>query len=325
MTTEFACFDPPPTRNPWNVLCTPGGSSSGSAVAVATGMCVAALGTQTGGSIIRPAAYCGVCGIKPTLGSVSARGVVPVSKSLDHVGCLARNIADLKTVWQVIADPVSSPASPRPVGARRPVAPRLGVVESLLTEAKAEVSAAILEALGRLRAAGARLVAVDPPTDFATLRDRHRTIMAYEAAEYHRRTYGTRRIGYGRNLQSLLDEGQLIAEPAYRYALECRRALGEELAAALARFDAWVMPAAGSAAPPPDTTGDAGFNSPWSLAGVPAVTLPCGMAESNRTPVGLQLVGRAHGEERLLDCALWCEQRLDFAPWTPQQLEPPAG
>ncbi len=109
VTTEFACFDPPATRNPWNLECTPGGSSSGSAVAVATGMCVAALGTQTGGSIVRPAAYCGVCGIKPTFGTVSRTGVVPVSEHLDHVGCLAASIADLRTVWLVITETESNP------------------------------------------------------------------------------------------------------------------------------------------------------------------------------------------------------------------------
>ncbi len=318
VTTEFACFDPPPTRNPWNLQATPGGSSSGSAVAVATGMSVAALGTQTGGSILRPAAYCGVCGIKPTFGTVSREGVVPVSRTLDHVGCLTASVADLKVVWQVIADSARAAGGKLPPAKSPSRAPKLGVVEALFGEASGEVSGMVQKALQRLRAAGARLEPVAAQLDFPLIRDVHRTIMAFEAADYHQATYGSRRIGYGPNLQSLLEEGSLVAESTYRAALAQRERLIRQAAGFLAKVDAWIMPATPTAAPPPDTTGDARFNSPWSLLGVPAVTLPCGLAPSNGTPIGVQLVGRAQGDAALLDWAAWCEAQLGFAPWQPQ-------
>ena len=123
VTTEFAWIDPPPTRNPWDATRTPGGSSSGSAAAVASGMCVAAIGSQTGGSIIRPASYCGVCGLKPTFGVVSRVGVLPLSISLDHVGPIARCVDDLAVVFGVIADP--DPVSPRPVNEKSRMSPLL--------------------------------------------------------------------------------------------------------------------------------------------------------------------------------------------------------
>src|SRR5688572_20494240 len=103
VTTEWACFDPPPTRNPWNIEHTPGGSSSGSAAAVAADMCLAALGTQTGGSIIRPAAYCGVAGLKPGYGELPMEGIAPLTLHLDHVGPIARRVSDLYVVWQALA------------------------------------------------------------------------------------------------------------------------------------------------------------------------------------------------------------------------------
>ncbi len=313
VTTEFACFDPPPTRNPWNIDCTPGGSSSGSAVAVATGMCDAALGTQTGGSIIRPAAYCGVCGIKPTFGAVSRVGVVPVSEHLDHVGCMARCIADLRIVWQVIVEAQTSPAAAVAGTDSMSAAPRLGVVEDFFEQASSEVAKAVRDAVELLEARGAELVPVRLPAEFAAVWQMHRTISAVDAARYHGLTYGTRRTGYGPNLQAMLDEGRLISESAYRAAIEHQRGLRDRMAAVLAGVDGCLMPATSTAAPPLDSTGDPRFNSPWSYTGVPAVTLPCGVAPSNGTAIGLQLIGPAHGDARVLDIAAWCERQISFA------------
>ena len=157
VTTEFACFDPPPTRNPWHAERTPGGSSSGSAAAVAAAMCPAAIGSQTGGSIIRPAGFCGVCGLKPTFAAVSTNGVVPVSAHLDHVGPLAASVADLKLLFDVLRDdadrPPAASASDSPA-AMRP--PRLGVwQEYFLDEADDSVTTCLATALEALRQGGA--------------------------------------------------------------------------------------------------------------------------------------------------------------------------
>ena len=144
MTTEFACFDPSPTRNPWNLAHTPGGSSSGSAAAVATGMCAGAIASQTGGSITRPASYCGIAGVKPTFGRVSRHGVTPVSFHLDHVGVMARSAADSRALLQAIAgdDPADPGAEPHEdfsldeclaqVAAGKP--PRLGIVREFFLD-----------------------------------------------------------------------------------------------------------------------------------------------------------------------------------------------
>ena len=127
VTTQYASFDPPPTRNPWNLSRTPGGSSSGSAAALACGMCLGALGSQTGGSITRPASYCGVAGLKPTFGRVSTDGVVPLAASMDHVGAMARCVRDLAILFQTIADPENR----EPITAEPHLPPRLGRLRGL--------------------------------------------------------------------------------------------------------------------------------------------------------------------------------------------------
>jgi Asp-tRNA(Asn)/Glu-tRNA(Gln) amidotransferase A subunit family amidase len=181
VTTQYASFDPPPTRNPWDVSRTPGGSSSGSAAALACGMCLGALGSQTGGSITRPASYCGVVGLKPTFGRVSTDGVVPLAASMDHVGAMARCVRDLGTLYQTIADPENKQEGPSPASP-----PRLGRLRGLF-ENRADVSVLRMmdEACDRFRARGAAVVEVPLPTLFAEVTAGHRTVMAVEAAAFH--------------------------------------------------------------------------------------------------------------------------------------------
>jgi aspartyl-tRNA(Asn)/glutamyl-tRNA(Gln) amidotransferase subunit A len=319
VTTEFACFDPPPTRNPWNLDRTPGGSSSGSCAAVALGMCLAALGSQTGGSITRPAAYCGIAGCKPTHGRVSTAGVVPISFHLDHPGPLAARVGDLAIVLSCIAgfdssDPMCALAPVADFAAEQPRAapPRLGVLGGFFVEAAStDVLATTATALAALGAAGASIEEVPPPTSFADVIANHRRIMAVEAAAFHRDNFPQRRADYGRCVAQLLDEGLASTALDYAEALAHRRRFARDLSALLAHYDALVTPAATTAAPGPETTGDPRFNAPFSYAGVPTVSLPCGLA-ADGLPVGLQLIGPAWSEDALLATAEWCEREIDF-------------
>ncbi|HEX5499282.1 MAG TPA: amidase, partial [Thermomicrobiales bacterium] len=192
VTTAFASFDPPPTRNPWNLDRTPGGSSSGSAAAVATGMCLAAIGSQTGGSITRPASYCGVAGCKPTWGRVSCSGVVPFSFHLDQPGPLARSVADLAIIVRTIAgyDPSDPVCQNVPLNDDRtgPLGrmPKIGLLEEYFFETASEpVRQVARRAIERLRAAGLETQTVALPASFADAHRGQRVIMAVDAAAHH--------------------------------------------------------------------------------------------------------------------------------------------
>lgn len=324
VTTEFACFDPPATKNPWNAACTPGGSSSGSAAALALGMCTAAIGSQTGGSITRPASYCGVAGFKPTLGRVSRQGVVPVAFHLDHVGTMARSIADCGMMLAVIAgpdarDPASSNRPPldwQPDECQGP--PRLGVLRPFFFEvADAETTALCDGALNKLAGAGARLVDLPLPRYFDDVLTMHRRIMACEAALYHQARYGAPRPGYGPKVAALIEEGLAASQREYHEALVHQVAFRHAVEVSLADVDALVVPSTPGPAPADlSTTGDPRFNAPWSHAGVPTASIPCALTGSG-LPVSLQLIGRPWEESKLLDAAVWCERELAFADVPP--------
>lgn len=325
VTTEFASFDPPPTLNPWNQAHTPGGSSSGSVAAVALGMCAAAIGSQTGGSITRPATYCGVAGLKPTIGRVSVDGVLPVSFHLDHPGPIARHVADLALVFQAIAgpdprDPLCSdvPVADYVAALAQPRPPRLGLVEPFFLElCDAPTRNGILALVERFRSAGAEVVAAALPESFADVLVMHRKIMAVEAAEVHHRDYPARREFYGPHITELIEEGLATSARDYTSALRHRHVFQSHLRPLLAAFDALLTPATLSAAPARlDTTGDPRFNSPWSFAGVPTASLPTRLDEQGM-PLGIQLVGGAFEEARLLATAAWCESVIGFSAEPP--------
>jgi Asp-tRNA(Asn)/Glu-tRNA(Gln) amidotransferase A subunit family amidase len=322
-TTEFACFDPTTTRNPWNLAHTPGGSSSGSAAAVALGMCLASLASQTGGSITRPASYCGVAGLKPTFGRVSRRGVVPVSFHLDHVGPMARTAADCGLLLGAMAgddrrDPAVSPrvgivdGSELP-GGKRPDRPRLGVMREFFFDgAESEVARLTELALKTLEAGGAELVPLVLPEGFGEVHAMHRRLMAAEAADYHRAAYGAPRDGYGPNLAALLAEGFALSMADYQEGLRHQTGFRHAVDRMLANVDALVTPATPTAAPRGlASTGDPRFNSPWSHAGVPTVSIPFALTAAG-LPIALQLIGAAWSEARLTAIATWCEGKLPF-------------
>ncbi len=323
VTVEFACFDPSPTRNPWSpdLRHTPGGSSSGSAVAVAAGMCPGAIGTQTGGSLVRPAAYCGVATLKPTFGQLSTQGIVPVSYHFDHPGPMARCVQDLALLWEYLrpADTNRSSMSALSLlecAAMRPL--RLGWLEGFVEYADAIMREAMEAALGKLREAGTEIVPVRFPESLKQIQTRHRQIMAVEAAAYHRGSFATHRAQYGPMITSLLDDGLGISGVDYANALAWQRQFIPRMAELLADCDALIAPSTETTAPPTlETTGSNLFQAPFSCAGLPVVGLPCALA-ADAMPAAVQLVGRHGAEDRLLAVAARCEEQFGFRaqnPW----------
>jgi Asp-tRNA(Asn)/Glu-tRNA(Gln) amidotransferase A subunit family amidase len=319
VTTEFASFDPPPTRNPWNTERTPGGSSSGSAAAVALGMCLGAIGSQTGGSITRPASFCGVAGCKPTFGRVSGEGVVPLSRHMDHVGPLARSVGDLAAILGVIAgyDAADATTLDVPVddyleACQKPVSSRLAMVdEAFFNDAlPPSILAAIHSSASKLGEAGAEIRSVTLPESFADVIAMHRRIITVEAAEYHQAMYREHRGGYGKQIAALIEEGLGTSAVDYAAALVHRRQLQRELLESFGDYDALITPATTSTAPGIETTGDPQFNSPWSFVGYPTVSIPCSLGDDG-LPLSLQFIGRPFQEARLLAAAAWCERALN--------------
>ncbi len=299
VTTEFACFDPPPTRNPWNLSHTPGGSSSGSAAAVATGMCLAAIGSQTGGSINRPASYCGVAGWKPTFGRFSRAGVFPVSERLDHVGPMAGTVADLQLVHNALGGTAPS---------RRLPLHRL--TEFVDERTASSVATTTSQAVDQL-STGAPIESASPlPTAFAEVHRHHFRIMAVEAAQVHGAHWLAEPTTFGPNLSQLIETGLSTSVSEYEQSQQHQTQFYQEMNPYLAEQGALLLPATPTTAPGDlGTTGDPLFNSPWSYGGFPAVNFPCGL-DRDGMPCGLQLVGARESDSELLETAVWCELQL---------------
>lgn len=301
VTTEFALYTPGKTRNPHDPARTPGGSSSGSAAAVADAMVPVALGTQTAGSIIRPAAFCGIFGFKPTFGLLPVRGVFPLCPSLDTLGVFARSLDDLPLLSAAMGARIAAP--------RRDVPPRVGVCRTeQWPVAGPEVRRLLEETAARLSAAGARVSELELPAAFDGLPRVQETIMAVEAARSLAAEGGRELLS--ERLRALVAAGEATAPGAYQAALErassCRRALP----AALGAVDVLLTPSTPGEAPVGlDGTGDPAFNRIWTLLHVPCVHLPISRGPAG-LPLGVQLVGRAGGDGALLAVAGWIHERL---------------
>ncbi len=321
-TTEFAHADPAPTRNPWNREHTPGGSSSGSAAGVANGMCPGALGSQTGGSVLRPASYCGVVGLKPTYGRISRYGVLPFSWSLDHVGIFARTVADAAILLQVLAgfDPLDPTTSREPVpdytrAKKSSSAPFIGVVEEFYQKnSEAQVWKNTDEALARLKKAGARAETVKMPESFAAVHDAHRIIMRTEGAAFHQPLYEKHRELYRPKLRELIELGSLIPGVDYLTACRIKKQFRRGMDRVMERYDLLLTPSTSSPAPRGlESTGDAWFQVPWSFSGLPTISLPSGLSQEG-LPLGVQLVGKPFGERDFIAAARWCEREIHPSP-----------
>ncbi|WP_405012178.1 amidase [Kitasatospora sp. NBC_01539] len=291
VTAEFAVLAPGQTRNPHDLAHSPGGSSSGSAAAVAAGLVPLAIGTQTVGSMIRPAAYCGVVGFRPTYGRMPVDGVIAHAPTLDTTGCYASDVAGVVLAASVLCDDW------RPAGA--PGAPVLGVpVGPYLAEVRPEALAAFERTVAGL---GLPVRRVDPFGDFEAVRHHLLTIIRYELAQGHADLFA--RFGglYRPETVAAIRQGRGIDRADHAAALAARADFRRRLAGVTAArgVDVWVTPAATGPAPRGlDSTGSAVMSLPWSLAGLPAVSLPAGRLEG--LPLGLQCVGAEGGDERLL-------------------------
>ena len=318
VTTEFACMDPSPTKNPWNPAHTPGGSSSGSAVAVATRMCPAALGSQTVGSVLRPASYNGVVGFKPTFGRVSRYGVIPVSWSLDHVGWMARSVEDAALLMQVmaVADPkepitVGLPADDFMAGLASPSAPRIGLIRRFFYDNSDEETRKHTDGIvDQLSRAGATIEEIPLPDSIDTAMEDQRTIMAVEGAAFHQPMYERQSQDYQPKLREMLRQGLATDGQTYSRALERRQQFTAEMQALAGKADVLLTPSTPTPALPDITnTGNTMFQGPWTSCGLPVITIPSGLAASG-LPFGVQLASAPFSEPKLLAAARWCENVL---------------
>lgn len=318
VTTEFAWRHPGPTVNPWRPTHTPGGSSSGSAAAVGAGIVPLALGTQTVGSVIRPAAYCGAVGYKPSFGRVARDGAHPFSTSLDHIGFFAASVEIAALAHAVFVDGQTQALATQETWRDHfsvPLdAPRLGVVRtpfwSRVTPAQQHNFEASLE---HLQAAGAHIVEMPFGADLEAIVDALHVLLRVDAYRALGPLAARHPEQVSATLHALLDEGAAIDEARYRDALALQTRLRGESAALLAGCDALVtIPATGEAPEGLADTGDATFCAPWTMLGVPAVTVPSG-AGPNKLPLGLQLVGAFRRDLATLRVAAWIEQALPDA------------
>ena len=318
VTTECAYFHPGKTRNPHNPEHTPGGSSSGSAAAVASGMVPLALGSQTNGSVIRPAAFCGVYGFKPTHGLIPRNGILKLSRTLDHVGVFARSIDDVALVAEQLVgcderDPDTRPCARIPLQAvaaeEPPLAPLLAFVKGPAWErAEAESKAAFAELVGEL---GDRVVEVELPETAQRSLDWHCTIMEAEMAANLDLEWEKGRERLSERLRALLARGREVRALEYQKALARIPILNAGFGEIFTRYDAILTPAAPGPAPKGlDATGDPSFCTLWTLLGTPALNLPL-MRGLNGLPLGVQLVAQRGDDARLLRTARWLAAKLE--------------
>ena len=295
-TTSFAYRTPAPTRNPRDLEHTPGGSSSGSAAAVAAGMVPLAVGTQTAGSVLRPASFCGVVGFKPSYGLVPMNGVLQFAKSLDTLGFFTHTAADMVAFWDAMGHPTSA-TDAAALGAPEPL-PRV----------EPEMAAAFQQALARLRSAGVSIRSIDIDDMLTKLTAVSRTVMFYEGARFHEQRYKQ----YGARLADMADlvrEGLQIPVEQYdearRYIAACRLTVAE----LYKTTPVILVPAAPGPAPRGLTsTGDPRMNAPWTALGTPAITIP--MPVGDALPLGLQLTANHSDDARVLRTAVRLQQIL---------------
>jgi Asp-tRNA(Asn)/Glu-tRNA(Gln) amidotransferase A subunit family amidase len=311
VTTEFATRTPGKTRNPHNPAHTPGGSSSGSAAAVAAGMAPLALGSQTTGSTIRPASYCGVYGFKPTHGLIPRHGMLQLSRTLDHVGLFARSIQDVALLLETLAayddrDGDSRPRARVPyrdvAAAEPPLPPMFGFMKTSLWD---RVDADAREAFGELVASlGDRVEEIELAVPTDEVLELQRAIGGAEIAINLRREWDKGREKLSPALQARIEHGRQVRAVDYLGALSRIPLLNDTLTELFEqRYDAILTtPATGTAPAGLESTGDPMFCSVWTMCGMPAVTLPL-MRGANGLPLGVQLVGPRHGDARLLRTA----------------------
>jgi Asp-tRNA(Asn)/Glu-tRNA(Gln) amidotransferase A subunit family amidase len=318
VTTECAYFTPGKTRNPHNPEHTPGGSSSGSAAAVAAGMVPLALGSQTAGSTIRPAAFCGVYGFKPTHGLIPRSGVLPLSRTLDHIGLFSRSVEDLALLAEQLAgyddrDPDTRPRARIPfqklAAEEPPITPMLAFIKTPHWErADSDTKEAFAELLDAL---GPQVEEVELIASAVEGWEWQKTIMAAEMAANLEREWRSGKDQLSEQLRSLIERGRNVPAIEYQRALRSIAPVVESFDALfMERYDAILTPAALGTAPKGlGSTGDPSFCTLWTLLGLPALSVPL-LQGSNGLPLGVQLVGRKNFDARLMRTARWMVKQL---------------
>lgn len=295
VTTEFAYFAPGPTRNPHNPEHTPGGSSSGSAAAVAAGLVPLAFGTQTIGSVTRPASFCGVPGYKPSYDRISRAGVIPLSTSLDHIGIFTAELSLAELAAKHLAEEWN------PMGDLKPE-PILGVPAGpYLDKAEPEMQAHFEETVKGLEAAGFSVKQIDAMADIEEIIARHNLIVAAEAGLTHQEWFASYKDHYHPKTAELIQRGQAIDSAALTEARQGRLKLRSDLAALMEaeKIDLWLSPAAPGPAPQGlESTGNPVMNLPWTHSGLPTLNLPSGFTPDG-LPLGLQLAAGWYQDEAL--------------------------
>jgi Asp-tRNA(Asn)/Glu-tRNA(Gln) amidotransferase A subunit family amidase len=318
VTTEFAYFAPGKTRNPYNPEHTPGGSSSGSAAAVSANMVPLAIGSQTNGSTIRPAAYCGVVGFKPTHGLISRHRALMLSRTLDHVGLFARSLDDIALLAQQLVgydehDPDTKPRARIPfveiAAAEPPLAPMFAFIKTPHWErADDDTKEGFAELIEPL---GGQVEEVELFPSASEAWQWHQTIMGAEMAHNLEREWVSGRDRLSEQLRSQIERGREVRAADYLGALSRIAPVSESFGELFEqRYDAIITPAAPGAAPKGITsTGDPSFCTLWTLCGMPAISLPL-LQAANGLPIGVQLVGPRHGDARLLRTARWLAAKM---------------
>jgi aspartyl-tRNA(Asn)/glutamyl-tRNA(Gln) amidotransferase subunit A len=327
-------------RNPWNTDCVPGGSSGGTAAAVAAGLCAAGLGSDTGASIRAPASFCGVVGLKPTYGRVSRAGALPLAWSLDHVGPIGRSVADCAILLQAIAGP-----DPRDLASASDAVPdyladlqqdikglRVGVpTDHFFDIVEPDVERLVREAIDTLGTLGATLIEVGLP-HAAHAQAAGNVIMSSEAASWHADWLRDRPDDYGADVLSRIRGGQLVRAVDYLASQQMRTLVQRDFASAFERVDVVVGPTAPIVAPPIGHTQEPSgplnlvpraianrLTIPCNLTGMPAISLPCGFSQDG-LPVGLQIMGAAFDESKVLQTAAAYEAATEWHTRTPTGL-----
>ena len=300
VTTEFAYFTPGPTRNPHNSEHTPGGSSSGSAAAVGAGLCLLGLGTQTIGSVIRPAAFCGAVGLKPTYERISREGVIPLSPSLDHVGFFTPDVSTAKLVApSLYMDWDDSNHLYRKPNLGIPSGPYLACASDYALSCFRTICDFLLEA-------GYTLSRIPVMDDFEDIRERHDVIMSSEAAQVHNGWFKYYEELYSPKFTDLVIRGKKVADNQLQNALKARDGFRNQMVQTMKDkdIDLWICPPTIGPAPKGlDSTGDPVMNLPWTQIGFPALNIPAGKSDDG-LPMGLQVIGKWDADEELL---AWAE------------------
>ena len=303
VTTEFAYFTPGPTRNPHNSEHTPGGSSSGSAAAVGAGLCDLTLGTQTIGSVIRPAAFCGAVGFKPTYERISRDGVIPLSPTFDHIGIFVQDVDTAYVAASVLLKDW--------LEVRTPKKPILGIPEGPYLACASDYALTCFNAIcDSLSQAGYDLHRIRVMDDFQQVRDRHDVIMSYDTAKVHKDWFSKYESLYSQKFADLIRRGQAVTDYQYQAALQARDEFRDQITQAMDenKIDLWICPPTIGPAPKGlDSTGDPVMCLPWTQIGFPAINIPTTKNEDG-LPMGLQVVANWYLDEALFQWSAYLEE-----------------